>query len=647
MTNDLFTFNGINGADGDYLLPPKTPKEVLEMALGEYRRLDSDEAQRFHVAQLQSRHIRITQEDAGVMAGIDPQNLAEAGWGIIFATKDEQALPAREALQELLDHRREQATQIKGRRYHEYYGLDGFWPDDTGIGFVSRQGADPSQPVNPDKMPYYLLIVGDPAHIPYRFQYELDVQRAVGRICFETPDEYARYARSVVQAETGGLSLPRRAAFFGVANAGDRATQLSAENLVQPLADILAREREDWTIQSVLKDGATKAQLGQLLGGPRTPALLFTASHGMGFPNGDEYQLAHQGALLCGDWPGRQAWPRGQRIPPDHYFSADDVGDDARLLGLLAFHFACYGAGTPRLGDFAHYDDNWDPIAPHPFVARLPQRLLGHPRGGALAVVGHVDRAWDCSFMWSYGGVRQRQVEVFESTLKRLMAGYPVGAAMEYFNDRYAALSTFITAELHTVKQGRVPDSQAEMQLASLWTANNDARSYVIVGDPAVRLLAGRGPEAKVQRPAVETTTRQPEVTEPAAPQPEATYAPAAGVEDMLEALLEKARAFLAEGATVTVETWYAVGDEAAQADGWEDAARAPDTRLAARTTLQFVADCQTFVPLPGVEGGMGEEKEDGQSGLDTALLDLHERNVRAAVEYQVGILKAVMDMLR
>ena len=144
--------------------------------------------------------------------------------------------------------------------------------------------------------------------------------------------------------------------------------------------------------------GRRRPAWGRLLGGPATPALLFTASHGVGFPNGDPRQAPHQGALLCQDWPGPLAWTGA--IPERFYFGADDVPGDARLHGLIAFHFACYGAGTPRLDDFARQAFRQrEAIAPQAFVARLPQRLLGHPGpgGGALAVVGHVERVWGTS----------------------------------------------------------------------------------------------------------------------------------------------------------------------------------------------------------------------------------------------------------
>ena len=249
---------------------------------------------------------------------------------------------------------------------------------------------------DPERMPYYLLLVGNPEEVPFSFQYQLDLEYAVGRLWFETAEEYASYAQSVVAAETGKVVLPRKAVFFGTENPDDSVTRMSARDLVAPLAtglpSMLSQGSLPWSMSLLRGEGqANKACLAALLNGPDAPALLFTASHGVGFPADDPRQLPHQGALLCQDWPG----PRRHRgeIPPDHYLSADDIGSDARLLGSIAFHFACYGVGTPRLDDFpANPLRTADVVAAKPFVSRLPQRLLGHPEGGALAVIGHVER---------------------------------------------------------------------------------------------------------------------------------------------------------------------------------------------------------------------------------------------------------------
>lgn len=73
------------------------------------------------------------------------------------------------------------------------------------------------------------------------------------------------------------------------------------------------------------------------------------------------------------------------------------------LLGSGFYYdvFKWMGVGDPPLGcepkgrqSISEHGGVRMPIAPHAFVAHLPKRLLVHPKGGgALAVVGHVERA--------------------------------------------------------------------------------------------------------------------------------------------------------------------------------------------------------------------------------------------------------------
>ncbi len=482
MSEEDLIANGIDGHTGQYLLPPLTCRQVAELA----HRSEIDVPPAVPRAPL-----------------TDPRDLAASGWGVVFTNDADPAI--EEALGELLEHRRRQAASKQETGFRIFSEERGYKTGQSAREFLAERGVGPG-PVDPKKgIPYYLLIVGGPETIPFEFQFHLGLNFAVGRLHFESVDEYARYARSVVEAETAGSDRPRQVAFFGPENPHDRATRRSARQLIKPLASNL--RQADWQMRTLVESRATKNRLLALLGGEETPALLFTATHGMGFGPGSARQKRHQGSLLCQDWLGPRAWRH--RVPESFYVSADDIDDTAQLHGLVAFHFACHGAGTPRIDDFRHrgllkksrLERLWPlrrwhhrrqrpgtVIAPQPFVARLPQRLLAHPRGGALAVIGHVDRAWTYSFFWPNAG---SQVQAFEGTVKRLMDGYPVGAALEMMVQRYADLAVQLSCELGRRKLGDPADDDA---LSRLWTAHNDARSYVLLGDPAVRLQVGDPP---------------------------------------------------------------------------------------------------------------------------------------------------------
>jgi hypothetical protein len=205
----------------------------------------------------------------------------------------------------------------------------------------------------------------------------------------------------------------------------------------------------------------------------------------MEYPRADPQarQLRYQGALLCQDWQGPEA--ETGAIPRDEYLAGEDVSCDANLLGLIAFFFACYSAGTPRFDEYSKqaFLERGETIADPPFIAALPRVMLSLPKGGALAVVGHVERAWGT---WFLGQRQSEQIAHFSSAVERLLEGHPIGSAMEYLNGRYAALSTELTTTIEGVESfGYLVDPY---ELASLWTANNDARGYIVIGDPAVRL---------------------------------------------------------------------------------------------------------------------------------------------------------------
>jgi hypothetical protein len=644
----LLAFNGIDATTGAYLLPAMDVHQLAGMAGG--GRLEGGE-----LADLQHKSRQARQASYRVVEGVDPNDLAQAGWAVVFPAVAGDAAVAhqaaiRDALAPLLSRRRAEATAGGQPLYHEYAGELGYRAGETKQQYLGRLGAG-TGPVRPQKVPYYLLLVATPEEIPYRIQYQLDVHYAVGRIAFDTLDEYARYARSVVEAETGPAPRARRATFFGVANPGDAATRLSADHLVMPLAaHALGRQaHHGFDVARHLGEAATRARLVELLADP--PALLFTASHGMGFPSGDPAQRDSQGALLCQDWPGP-----GHAVLREHYLAGDDLPAGADLRGMIGMFFACYGGGTPVHDEFmrrALGPAQAKQLAPAPLIARLPQRMLGHPGGGALAVVAHVDRAWGSGFLWidAQGkGRTLRHLDVFESMLDSVLAGKRLGYAMEAFNLRYAELAADLSDRLEQIQHG---EHYEDKELANLWICNNDARNYAVIGDPAVRIpdtrdVAHAPPErdpitllGNVREPGSSEPTGERKDAADAVPHAEAA-APAYGwfggkddPEPGIFAQLGKKLGdvlggMLNDAAVLEVKT-YTSDDLQVVASG--GSLQASGARLRAYTKCSLDGDTEACVPV--TEGG----------AVDAAVWALHVEMVKQAQAHREELLKTMLSL--
>lgn len=500
----LLSLNQIDSATGQPMLPSMNEAQFAQFLLSGQLEIPTQDAE-----------LRLQQDDDhyGVKAGIDEEDLNQAGWGVIIPQNTDPKVI--QALQPLLKMRQQET----GALYRE---MD-YQPGETYHAWLARQGAGPG-PVDPQTLPYYLLLVGDPETIPYRFQIQLDVQHAVGRIYFPKVAHYSRYAQSLVAAAKPENQLARTAHLFAPAH--DNQTHNSLENLATPLYKLL-KERGDLLTTFHKENQATRKDLANYLGGPQTPSLLFTAGHGAYLGKGHPKHAEHMGGLQCQDpkYGHYTLLETRQGLPRQHYLTGEDIDPDAKLLGMIGFFFGCYTAGSPKEDmfqtyydqlqlakekgndDLSFFDANWQrpEQAETCLVAQLPMSLLSHPQGGASAIIGHIDRAWTYSFRWQARTI----TSAFESVITHLANGGRVGAAMEYFNQKHAEYAVSLAEIMDDIRHGLDPDPKSFLRL---WMGYHDSRGFVVVGDPAARLhMVPQGTVAKPRAALnLESTDSQP-----------------------------------------------------------------------------------------------------------------------------------------
>jgi hypothetical protein len=456
----LLYLNGLDASTGLPLVDPVPYAELTRRVLDIYapeQRLDERETYRAERFALFDEY-RLD----------DP---AQAGWGLLVHA--DEADTRKEQLAALIAHRNGRVLLYRGESAR-------VWKE-----------AHHADVVNPERFPHYVLIAGSPARVPYELQFSLAVLHAVGRVDFDDPADYARYAQTVVDQETGRAPRPGgRAVFFAPRHPGDNATAQSSQRLVHPLLkDVPPSVPADLDFRSLVGEDATKANLLAALAADesgQTPALLFSAGHGAALNSSHPDQRALQGSLVCQDY-------RAPLTPEGRYgfITGYDVEEGFCLPGGIHFLFACYGAGTRAHSDFVRYmptqarrEQLESTQGQEDFVAYLPKALLANPGGGALAVVGHVDPAWVHAFTSPVTG--DRRIEPFGFTLARLLRRQPVGSAVTTFTKKYADLSTDLLSMIEDQEEtGQLPDPA---NFSDLWVCRNDAQNYVVIGDPAVRL---------------------------------------------------------------------------------------------------------------------------------------------------------------
>jgi hypothetical protein len=284
LRDDRIYANGVDGLTGRYLIEPISTAELAAWG----RRPDEDVRT--------SQWIRLAWENAaqdhlGLPFDVDPESLGQAGWGVVISAADTTGV--LDELAPLLRRRERQA----GKRFK----ILEHRPGETWPAWLERHRVGPGT-INPDNVPYYLLLAGPPGLIPFSFQYLLAVEYAVGRLHFDDVAGYGRYAEAVVgYEEAAAPPHGDTAVFFGTRHDFDKATQLSADRLVRPLVDSFGPGGRYERVgggrtRTILGESATKQSLAAVFGGDGPqgrPALLFAAAHGLGgWPPGHPDQRA-------------------------------------------------------------------------------------------------------------------------------------------------------------------------------------------------------------------------------------------------------------------------------------------------------------------------------------------------------------------
>lgn len=341
-----------------------------------------------------------------------------------------------------------------------------------------------------DAIPRYVLILGDLAQVSLELQQIVGATAFVGRLAFETAEQYAAYVAKVLGAEATPPFTPPPLRLHAVDD-GTGATSAGRRGLIDPGVRLLrgaALQVAEFADPEDLGPDRLRAALSADRGG-----IFFSVSHGLGAPrrgwsSADE-QRRRQGAMSLGE--------RGD-------LDAERLQGGALLPGGLWFMLACFGAGTPTTSAYARWLEQLassdprraDPrIALHslppagspPFIAALPKAALASPRG-PLAFIGHVDLAWTYAFRETHEGPVRAHPARFMALLRAAHQGARIGAA---FRELYRYFEQTNT-ELSTLD----PDRADPERRGALWMLRQDLGGYVLLGDPAVRLL-GRGESAQ------------------------------------------------------------------------------------------------------------------------------------------------------
>lgn len=402
------------------------------------------------------------------------------GWGVVLADRDDLSdtdkaagVDAPAPIRRLIAARGDAPVfryraDIRDGRLRRYYASGKRAAD---LRLQGNRGIETDSAV-----PHYLLIVGTPAQIPWKFQYRLQTDAFVGRLDLDEAG-LEHYVDALLGGWAGSRRDVAKPLLWAVDHGSDDITHLMRRSVAERMHRAFLADGFD---ARLLSDGDARLdRLYDSLPG-RAPAFVLTTSHGATFPLED---------------PGALAATLGLPVDHDHaLLDSTALLERWRPAGAIWYAHACCSAGAARPSEFEGLfapDSGLGRMlsavaAAGPCSAPLPRALLGgeQPLG---AFIGHVEPTFDWTLRDPDTGQGMTESLVIDTLYRSLHAATrpPVGMAMDGY---YEAVAGLLLDHHDAVRDydEHLPGAESRARKAKLLAM--DRLAMVVLGDPTVSL---------------------------------------------------------------------------------------------------------------------------------------------------------------
>ena len=350
-------------------------------------------------------------------------------------------------------------------------------------------------PVTFKPAPHYIMIIGNPDLIPFKFQAALSTRSCVGRLDIDSKEDLKTYVDKVIRIENSQQPYVTDETIFFATDEGinkkgcSDPTFYSHHYLSKPLSKYVQNQIQFKT-NEIMAEKATKKNLLDVLGRSK-PSLIFTASHGTS-PYGEsaDVQKKYTGAIVCQGY-------RESGDEDDSLITEDDIPIDRPFVeGSVFIQFGCFGYGTPAITEVANWNyenGKWDglQLAKKNYISPIQKKLLFNPNG-PLAFIGHVDVAMLNSFTDPKNPLPEAEyapmIDPYFTMLNNLLRGDPVGLALSGISQKFGSANNQFVQLYNSHNLGLMEEDLYYEQLADTYLERVDAGNFMIGGDPAARM---------------------------------------------------------------------------------------------------------------------------------------------------------------